>query len=215
MKKKLICIFTFFTVFYSVNAQYSTTNRITDWNTIWKSGFYEASQGANQPLAGYDWYWGINIAHSGNNDNYRYNGQILIANKYNSPAMFFRSTSNDGVGTWAQLIHNLGNQQINGSLGVKGTLTAKEIIVTNTGWADFVFDKDYQLPSLKEVEEHICEKGYLPGIPPASEVKENGVNLNEINVKLLQKIEELTLYTIQQQKMIESMQAKIAKLESK
>ncbi|MDO5665850.1 MAG: hypothetical protein Q4G63_11430 [Bacteroidia bacterium] len=80
-----------------------------------------------------------------------------------------------------------------------GLLRAKEIKV-ETGWADFVFDKDYKLPSLAEVEKHIQEKGHLQGIPTETEVKENGVNLGEMNVKLLQKVEELTLYLISQEK---------------
>jgi hypothetical protein len=63
-------------------------------------------------------------------------------------------------------------------------------------WSDFVFKKDYNLPTLAEVEKHIREKGNLENIPGEKEVLENGISLGEMNAKLLQKIEELTLYSI-------------------
>ena len=87
-------------------------------------------------------------------------------------------------------------------LAVNGKIRAKEIKV-ETGWSDFVFKKEYNLPTLKEVETQIKEKGHLKDIPSASEVAANGIYLGEMDSKLLQKIEELTLYTIQQQKEIE------------
>ncbi|MFS4457362.1 hypothetical protein [Maribacter sp. 2304DJ31-5] len=89
-------------------------------------------------------------------------------------------------------------------LAVGGSIGAREIKVEVGTWSDFVFFKDYNLPSLKEVENHIKEKGHLKDIPSAEEVEENGINLGEMNAKLLQKIEELMLYTIQQQKEIEA-----------
>jgi len=88
-------------------------------------------------------------------------------------------------------------------LEVAGTIRAKEVKIESTGWADFVFGHDYELPSLKDVEKHIIEKQTLPGIPSEEEVKENGIDLGKMQIKLLQKIEELTLYTIQQQKQLE------------
>lgn len=98
-------------------------------------------------------------------------------------------------------------------LAVNGTIRAKEIKV-ESGWADFVFKKDYQLPTLKDVEKHINENGHLPNIPTEAEVKANGVNLGEMNTLLLQKIEELTLYIIKQEKTIESMKSEIKELKS-
>lgn len=96
-------------------------------------------------------------------------------------------------------------------LDVNGTIRAKEVKV-ETGWADFVFAPDYQLPTLSEVEAHIKEHKHLPGIPTEAEVKENGTNLGEMNVKLLQKVEELTLYMIQQNKEIESLKKEVQQL---
>ncbi len=88
-------------------------------------------------------------------------------------------------------------------LAVNGNIHTKEVRVDLTGWSDFVFNKDYSLPTLKDVENHIKEKGHLKDIPSAEEVSENGILLGGMNAKLLQKIEELTLYTIEQQKLIE------------
>jgi len=90
-------------------------------------------------------------------------------------------------------------------LDVNGTVHSKEVKVDMIGWSDFVFKKDYNLPSLEEVEKHIAEKGHLENIPSEKEVLTNGINLGEMNAKLLQKIEELTLYVIDQNKEIKDL----------
>lgn len=88
-------------------------------------------------------------------------------------------------------------------LDVAGTIHAQNIEVDLTGWSDFVFDTDYKLPSLIEVEAHIKEHKHLPNIPSEAQVKEEGINIGAMQAKLLQKIEELTLYVIQQEKRIQ------------
>lgn len=98
-------------------------------------------------------------------------------------------------------IHHLGNVGIGmlspkEKLSVNGNIRAREIKVETTNWPDFVFSKSYSLPSLSQTEQYIAEKGHLPGIPSAKQVNENGVELGEMNAKLLQKIEELTLHMI-------------------
>ena len=97
-------------------------------------------------------------------------------------------------------------------LAVEGTIGAREVKVEASGWSDFVFYADYNLPTLLEVENHINEKGHLKDIPSALEVEKNGIYLGEMDAKLLQKIEELTLYTIQQQKEIEELKVQNKKL---
>jgi len=89
-------------------------------------------------------------------------------------------------------------------LAVNGKIRAQEIKVEAAPWPDYVFNKSYYLPTLQETEKHIKEKGHLPGIPSAEEVKTNGIDLGEMNAKLLKKIEELTLYLIEQKKEIQS-----------
>ncbi|WP_348746983.1 hypothetical protein [Tenacibaculum sp. 190524A02b] len=99
-------------------------------------------------------------------------------------------------------------------LGVDGRIAATEVkIAKYENWSDFVFEEEYQLPTLKEVENHISKKGHLKDIPSAKEVKENGFFLGEMDAKLLQKIEELTLYTINQEKQLQSQNNKIKQLE--
>ncbi|KKL54814.1 hypothetical protein LCGC14_2261650, partial [marine sediment metagenome] len=95
------------------------------------------------------------------------------------------------------------------ALAVAGDIVAESIkVALQTNWPDFVFEEEYALPPLKEVERHIREKGYLMNMPSAYEVKANGIDLGEMNALLLQKIEELTLYLIQQDKKIRELELK-------
>jgi len=114
------------------------------------------------------------------------------------------STGNMGIGTADTKGYKL---------AVNGKIRAQEIKVETAGWPDYVFAKDYKLPSLQETEQHIKEKGHLTGIPSAEEVKANGVDLGEMNKKLLQKIEELTLYLIEMKKESEQERREKIKLE--
>lgn len=98
----------------------------------------------------------------------------------------------------------IGTDNPQNKLDVKGTIRADEIIVSSE-WSDFVFKKGYILPTLEEVEQHIDEKGTLPGVPSEKEIKANGANLAETNALLLQKIEELTLYMIEMKKEIKEL----------
>lgn len=98
-------------------------------------------------------------------------------------------------------------------LTVNGEIHAKEIIVDlNIPHPDYVFSEDYELKSLEEVENHIKTNGYLEGIPNADHVKENGLSLGELNTKLLEKVEELTLYMIQQNKETTDLKEVVLKL---
>lgn len=78
-------------------------------------------------------------------------------------------------------------------------------------WADRVFEKNYQLMSLKEVAKYVEQNKHLPNVPSAEEVVKNGVAMDEMVAKLLEKVEELTLYTIQQQKDIDELKKKLEK----
>ncbi|CAL2093997.1 conserved protein of unknown function [Tenacibaculum sp. 190524A02b] len=97
-------------------------------------------------------------------------------------------------------------------LAVDGKIGAREIKVESRAWPDYVFTKDYNLLTLKEVENHIKEKGHLKDIPSAEEVKKNGFFLGEMDANLLQKIEELTLYTIQQEKQLKKQSEELNEL---
>jgi hypothetical protein len=99
-------------------------------------------------------------------------------------------------------------------LAVEGTIGARKIKVTQaTPWADFVFEKDYDLPTLSEIEQFIRANKHLPGVPSAKEVQENGLDLGDNQAILLKKIEELTLYMIEQNKKLSEQQLEIKKLQ--
>ncbi|RXK82907.1 hypothetical protein [Filimonas effusa] len=100
-------------------------------------------------------------------------------------------------------------------LAVEGTIGARKIKVTQEAWADYVFDSSYQLPSLSHVETFIKENKHLPEIPSAAEVKKDGLDLGDNQVVLLKKIEELTLYIIQQNKKMEQMEKRMTEMEAK
>jgi len=97
-------------------------------------------------------------------------------------------------------------------LDVYGKARANEIVVNASG-ADFVFDKKYLLPKLSDVKAYIDEHQHLPEIPSAKEMQTNGMSVGEINTKLLQKVEELTLYAIAQQKRIDQLECQQTKSE--
>ncbi|QLC67952.1 hypothetical protein LPB248_01330 [Flavobacterium sp. LPB0248] len=111
----------------------------------------------------------------------------------------------------------IGKENPSNKLDVNGTIHSKEVKIDMSGWdwPDFVFKKEYNLPTLEEVEKHIVEKGHLENIPSEEEVLTNGINLGEMNAKLLQKIEELTLYMIEQNKSIESLKQELKNIKSK
>jgi hypothetical protein len=91
-------------------------------------------------------------------------------------------------------------------LSVEGKIGAREVRVTNANpWPDYVFNNQYKLISLTSLEEYIRKNNHLPNIPSAQEVKENGIELGQMNAKLLEKIEELTLYIIDLKKEIEQL----------
>lgn len=92
-----------------------------------------------------------------------------------------------------------------GNVSFQGKLETKEVKVAQTPTADFVFEEDYALPKLEDVEKHIKEKKHLPEIASAKEMEKDGVNIGEFQIKLLQKIEELTLYSIEQNKQIKKL----------
>ena len=97
------------------------------------------------------------------------------------------SSSNVGVGTT--------NPQ--SKFAVNGTITAKEVKVTQTGWSDYVFAEDYRLLPLDELEAYVNKEKHLPDIPSTKEVEEKGLAVADMLTKQMQKIEELTLYLIQ------------------
>lgn len=98
-------------------------------------------------------------------------------------------------------------------LSVNGNIRAKEIRVETTNWPDVVFDKNYKLPTLSELEDYIRTYKHLPGIPDAKDAETDGIDLGEMNRKLLEKIEELTLILIEKDKKINKQDRLIQKFQ--
>jgi len=97
---------------------------------------------------------------------------------------------------------------------VKGSIITEEVIVKLYGsWSDFVFEKNYKLKSLNEVENFILKNKHLPNVPSASEVIEKGINVAEMDAILLMKIEETTLYLIDLKKQNDELLKRIEELE--
>jgi hypothetical protein len=97
-------------------------------------------------------------------------------------------------------------------LSVDGKVRAREVVVNSDAWADYVFDETYRNAPLNEVEAHIKEHKHLPGIPAAKEISEKGVNVGQMQALLLEKIEELTLHMIAQEKRIKRLEEENASL---
>ena len=124
-----------------------------------------------------------------------------INNRHDNQSMVtFRSDGNMGVGT----------SNPDSKLTVKGNIHVEEVKVDlSVPGPDYVFKEGYDLKSLKEVQNYIQEHGHLPNIPSAKEMEVNGVQLGEMNMKLLEKIEELTLYILNQQARIDKMETQL------
>lgn len=96
------------------------------------------------------------------------------------------------------------------SLFIEGSAIAEEIFVQlKSTWCDYVFEDDYYLRPLAEVEDYIKDNGHLPNIPSAAEIEETGIPLGEMERLLTEKVEELTLYIIQMQKEIDTLKKEI------
>ncbi|WP_396591855.1 discoidin domain-containing protein [Allomuricauda sp. R78024] len=101
-------------------------------------------------------------------------------------------------------------------LAVSGKIISEELKVQlQATWPDYVFKEGYDLPSLDEVQQHITEKGHLPNIPTAKVVMEHGIEVGEMHRLLLEKIEELTLYTLEQNIQIKQLNTKVLKQQQK
>jgi hypothetical protein len=101
-------------------------------------------------------------------------------------------------------------------LAVGGDIIAEKIVITTLpNWPDYVFKKNYTLTPLSKVEEFIEKNGHLPNVPSAAEVKKDGIELGVMNAKLLEKVEELTLHLINQQKQIDELKNEVKNLKKK
>ncbi len=109
----------------------------------------------------------------------------------------------------------IGTSSPQSKLTVAGDIQSRKVKVTIDAGADFVFEEDYDLKKLGDLQKYIQQHKHLPEIPSAKEMEAKGIELGEMNVKLLQKIEELTLYVIDQNKKLEQQSQELKILKEK
>jgi hypothetical protein len=153
--------------------------------------------------------WRLNTADRGNaidldftsSDNDDNQEAVLRLTRSNSGRPQFQLYNNAIVAYNGNV--GIGTSTPDSKLTVKGHIHAEEVRVDlNVPGPDYVFEENYNLPSLTEVESYIKANKHLPEIPSAKEMEEKGINLSEMNMLLLKKVEELTLYILQQEKRI-------------
>lgn len=140
------------------------------------------------------------------------NGLHLGTN--NASLFFIDNTQNVYIGMTKQEANNV-KQELRDKYRLfvtKGILSEDFAIAPKSTWADYVFNKDYNLRKLAEVEEFINENNHLPDVPSAKQVADEGYSQHDMNKVLLQKIEELMLYTIKQEKKIAALETELENL---
>jgi len=157
----------------------------------------------------------INVIATNHSDNLAYFGVKSIGQLQkdrlritNSGSVFIYN--NDGP---ALVVYNSGSNKIL-QLENNGLLRTREIKVDEQSWPDYVFDKNYKLPKLKDVAKFIEKNHHLPGVPSAAEIESDGLNLGDMQKIQMQKIEELTLYLIQLEKRIELLEVENKELKN-
>ncbi|TRX48390.1 hypothetical protein FNH22_29170 [Fulvivirga sp. M361] len=144
---------------------------------------------------------------SGSHGNVAFQFNTSLWNGQQTEIQAMRISSNGNIG--------IGTTNPDMKLTVKGSIHAEEVkIDLNVPAPDYVFKKGYNLRTLEELEEFIKKNNHLPEIPSAKDFEQNGVMQAEMDMGLLKKIEELTLYIIQQENKIKEQAEKIENLES-
>ena len=141
-------------------------------------------------------------------------GEVVIYSGNNADDLRFQTSATERMVITSGGVIGIGTTNPSSSykLSVIGKIRATDVKV-ETGWSDFVFNDEYQLMPLMEVDQYIRENGHLPNVPPAETVDVDGIYLGEMQATLLQKIEELTLYVIDLKKQNEALSERVVSLE--
>jgi hypothetical protein len=190
--------------------------RLTDGNNVGK-GTFLGVHAYNTTLANsisfsleHRYYSNLNSAINFYRGGSTTGGFITFTTNSGIERMRLDANGNVGIGTTATGTYKL---------AVEGTIGARKLQITQATWADYVFKSDYQLPSLKEIEQYINTNKHLSGVPTESVVLKEGIDVGEMNKVLLQKVEELTLLLINEHKeneaKMKALECKVEMLEKK
>lgn len=148
---------------------------------------------------------------------WRQDAIAISAAGYQNPDMAFNTGGNERMRISKYGNIGIGTTNPSQKLAVNGTILAKKVKVSQaaTDWPDYVFDSSYQLPSLDSVSSFIQVNKHLPDMPSAAIVEKGGHDLGEVQKLLLKKLEELTLYAIEQNKTISELKSEIKELKNK
>ncbi len=204
-------------VFQGTSSGFNNTDGDSNVFLGYNTGYNNTTGNTNVFLgnnAGYSNGSGSNNVFLGNNAGYfeTASERLYVDNSNTTTPLIYGKFDDNQVGI------NTTNIPSGFAFAVKGKVITEEVNVAIQGsgvWPDYVFKDNYNLPTLQEVENQIKEKGHLKDIPSEKEVVQNGIYLGDMNAKLLQKVEELTLYLIQQNKDIEELKAKVKVLTTK
>ena len=213
----LLCAFsisTFAQTLQTVTTNGSTTNVLTTFSNGIQSGASIGVGGQNSTLrSGYSNYYAAELAAYIPTDA---PGVDNVGWKFR-PFWYAKGGSYDAMilTQKGNLLINTATAADNFKLAVNGDAIATRMVVKlNANWPDYVFKSDYELPPLSKIALFIKENGHLPEIPSAQEVADNGIDVGSMNEKLLKKVEELTLYLIEQQKQIDALKEAIKTLKN-
>jgi len=166
-------------------------------NGGWSRGYTIANESGSEIFFGLGAFG--SIANGVSSMAYGWIGKSRLENVMN-----FKNNGNVGIG--------MNTQTATEKLEVNGKIRTKEVIVTLDAWPDYVFNDTYNLMPLEDLEEYIEKEKHLPNVPTAAEVAKNGAQLGEMNKVLLEKVEELTLYLIEQEKRLVKLEEENGKL---
>lgn len=165
------------------------------WGTT--NAVLRTDQGASMELRG----WGKPYIDFSNNEFSDYDVRLILTNN------ILEIVGNVGIGT---------DDTHGYKVAIDGNVVAEEIVVKlKNNWPDYVFNDSYLKPDLGKLEKYIKKNRHLPNIPTTEDVCNNGINIGEMQTKLLEKIEELTLYIIEQDKKIEKLEKDYGLLKKK